>query len=121
MSATTPIDAVRPADPYPYHARLVAERPFAHDGRAVESGQQILVLLAAANRDPAVNPDPHELSPGRVNPMIFTFGASSHRCPGEAPASTLAAAIVTELRTAGLSSTDTPTYRPLANARIPHL
>ncbi|MER6521625.1 MULTISPECIES: hypothetical protein [unclassified Streptomyces] len=121
MSATTPIDAVRPADPYPYYARLVAERPFVHDGRAVESGQQILVLLAAANRDPAVNPDPLGLSPGRVNPMIFTFGASSHRCPGEALDSTLAAAIVTELRTAGLSSTDTPTYRPLANARIPHL
>ncbi|MEU9418182.1 cytochrome P450 [Streptomyces sp. NPDC048272] len=103
------------------NTRRFAATPFVHEGRAVRSGQQILVLLAAANRDPAVNPDPHALSPGRVNPMIFTFGASSHRCPGEPLASALAAAIVTELRTAGLSTTDTPTYRPLANARIPHL
>ncbi|MEV6573412.1 hypothetical protein [Streptomyces sp. NPDC051577] len=109
-----------PASAPPAQQRAAAT-PFVHDGRAVAGGQQILVLLAAANRDPAVNPDPHALSPGRVNPMVFTFGASSHRCPGEPLASALAAAIVTELRTAGLSTTDTPTYRLLANARIPNL
>ncbi|MFE3762375.1 hypothetical protein ACFXPI_11490 [Streptomyces sp. NPDC059104] len=103
------------------NTRRFAAGAFTHAGSTVEPGQQILVVLAAANRDPAVNPDPHALSPGRVNPVIFTFGAAAHRCPGESLAAALATAVVTELRTAGWSTTATPAYRPLANARIPLL
>ncbi|MGW7064657.1 cytochrome P450 [Streptomyces sp. NPDC054904] len=103
------------------NTRRFAARSFVHAGSEVEPGQQVLVLLAAANRDPAVNPDPDALSPGRVNPVVFTFGAAAHRCPGEELAVALAGAVVTELRTAGLSTTATPAYRPLANARIPLL
>ncbi|MFF4371336.1 cytochrome P450 [Streptomyces sp. NPDC001594] len=103
------------------NTRRFAAEPFTHAGSTVEPGQQLLVLLAAANRDPAVNPDPHALSPGRVNPVVFTFGAGAHRCPGGELATTLATAVVTELRTAGWSTTATPAYRPLANARIPLL
>ncbi|MEU8464669.1 hypothetical protein [Streptomyces sp. NPDC029003] len=103
------------------NTRRFAAGTFTHAGSTVEPGQQLLVVLAAANRDPAVNPDPHTLLPGRVNPVIFTFGAAAHRCPGEELAVALATAVVTELRTAGLTTTATPAYRPLANARIPHL
>ncbi|MET8756158.1 hypothetical protein ABZW32_39630 [Streptomyces sp. NPDC004667] len=103
------------------NTRRFAAGAFTHAGSTVEPGQQLLVVLAAANRDPAVNPDPHALSPGRVNPVIFTFGAAAHRCPGESLAAALATAVVTELRTAGWSTTATPAYRPLANARIPLL
>ncbi|MFB0628306.1 hypothetical protein [Streptomyces sp. AB3(2024)] len=103
------------------NTRRFAAGAFTHAGSTVEPGQQLLVVLAAANRDPAVNPDPHALSPGRVNPVIFTFGAAAHRCPGEPLAVALATAVVTELRTAGWSATATPAYRPLANARIPLL
>ncbi|MFD9571854.1 hypothetical protein ACFWBI_18595 [Streptomyces sp. NPDC059982] len=103
------------------NTRRFAAGTFTHAGSTVEPGQQLLVVLAAANRDPAVNPDPHTLLPGRVNPVIFTFGAAAHRCPGEELAVVLATAVVTELRTAGLTTTATPAYRPLANARIPHL
>ncbi|MFF4330403.1 cytochrome P450 [Streptomyces sp. NPDC001591] len=103
------------------NTRRFAAGAFTHAGATVEPGQQVLVLLAAANRDPAVNPDPHTLSPGRVNPAVFTFGAGAHRCPGGELATALATAVVTELRTAGWSSTATPAYRPLANARIPLL
>ncbi|MEU3405616.1 cytochrome P450 [Streptomyces sp. NPDC006670] len=103
------------------NTRRFAAEPFTHAGSTVEPGQQLLVLLAAANRDPAVNPDPHALSPGRVNPAVFTFGAGAHRCPGGELATALATAVVTELRTAGWSTTATPAYRPLANARIPLL
>ncbi|MEU3723425.1 cytochrome P450 [Streptomyces sp. NPDC031705] len=103
------------------NTRRFAAEPFTHAGSTVEPGQQVLVLLAAANRDPAVNPDPHALTPGRVNPAVFTFGAGAHRCPGGQLATALAAAVVTELRAAGLGTTATPAYRPLANARIPLL
>ncbi|RPF25441.1 cytochrome P450 [Streptomyces sp. Ag109_G2-6] len=103
------------------NTRRFAAEPFAHAGSTVEPGQQVLVLLAAANRDPAVNPDPHTLSPGRVNPVVFTFGAGAHRCPGGGLATALATAVVAELRAAGWSTTATPAYRPLANARIPLL
>lgn len=103
------------------NTRRFAAGSFTHAGSTVEPGQQVLVVLAAANRDPAVNPDPHTLLPGRVNPVIFTFGSAAHRCPGEELAVALATAVVGELRTAGLKVTATPAYRPLANARIPHL
>lgn len=104
------------------NTRRFAAEPFVHADSKVEPGAQVLVLLAAANRDPAVNPDPHALHPGRVNPTVFTFGASAHRCPGEALAVALATAVVTELLAAGFSPStfpSTPAYRPLANARIP--
>ncbi|MEU6895105.1 cytochrome P450 [Streptomyces sp. NPDC046557] len=128
---------VRPADPTGIEAlvrevvrydapiqntRRFAAEPFAHADSRVAPGQQVLVVLAAANRDPAVNPDPHALHPGRVNPAVFTFGASAHRCPGEALAVALATAVVTELLAAGFSPStvpQAPAYRPLANARIP--
>ncbi|MFH7596483.1 cytochrome P450 [Streptomyces racemochromogenes] len=103
------------------NTRRFAAEPFTHAGSTVEPGQQVLVVLAAANRDPAVNPDPHALSPGRVNPAVFTFGAGAHRCPGGELATALATAVVGELRRAGWSTTTTPAYRPLANARIPLL
>ncbi|MDK9495455.1 cytochrome P450 [Streptomyces katrae] len=103
------------------NTRRFAAEPFTYAGSTVEPGQQVLVLLAAANRDPAVNPDPHALSPGRVNPAVFTFGAAAHHCPGAELATALAGAVVTELRAAGLGTTATPAYRPLANARIPLL
>ncbi|MFD0377377.1 cytochrome P450 [Streptomyces sp. NPDC127112] len=103
------------------NTRRFAAEPFTHAGSTVEPGQQLLVLLAAANRDPAVNPDPHVLSTERVNPLVFTFGAGAHRCPGGELATVLATAVVTELRRAGWSTTATPAYRPLANARIPLL
>ncbi|MFD0353598.1 cytochrome P450 [Streptomyces sp. NPDC127110] len=103
------------------NTRRFAAEAFTYGGSTVEPGQQVLVLLAAANRDPAVNPDPHTLSPGRVNPAVFTFGAAAHRCPGAELATALAGAVVTELRAAGLGTTATPAYRPLANARIPLL
>ncbi|MEW1638802.1 cytochrome P450 [Streptomyces sp. NPDC093801] len=103
------------------NTRRFAAGAFTHAGSTVEPGQQVLVLLAAANRDPAVNPDPHTLSPGRVNPTVFTFGAGAHRCPGGELAAVLATAVVDGVRRAGWSTTATPAYRPLANARIPLL
>ncbi|MDX2934495.1 cytochrome P450 [Streptomyces ipomoeae] len=86
-------------------------------GHRVPAGSVILLLLAAANRDPLANPDPQVFRPGRVDPQVFTFGRGTHRCPGHA----LAVAM-----TVGVAATVTGTpshegYRPSPNARIPVL
>ncbi|MGK5628512.1 cytochrome P450 [Streptomyces sp. URMC 123] len=106
------------------NTRRFAAEPFAHAGVEVPPGGSVLVVLAAANRDPAVNPDPHAFRTDRARPALFTFGAAAHRCPGEDLAVAIAAAVVGELLAAGWEPSglpERPAYRPLANARIPLL
>ncbi|WP_043263014.1 cytochrome P450 [Streptomyces sp. CT34] len=106
------------------NTRRFAAGALRHGGAEIAPGEQVLVVLAAANRDPAANPDPHAFRPGRPDPAVFTFGAAAHRCPGESLAVTVAAAVLTELLAAGADLARLPAepaYRPLANARIPVL
>ncbi|MCX5011182.1 hypothetical protein OG765_09295 [Streptomyces sp. NBC_00555] len=109
------------------NTRRFAAEPFRHGAAEVAPGEQVLVLLAAANRDPAVNPDPHAFRPGREAPVLFTFGAAAHRCPGGSLAVAIAGAVVGTLLDSGFdparlsSGPAEVTYRPLANARIPVL
>lgn len=106
------------------NTRRFAARPFRYRGAEVLPGQQVLVVLAAANRDPAVNADPHAFRPGRTDPAVFTFGADAHHCPGRDLAVALATGIVGALLDAGAQPGTLPAdpgYRPLANARIPVL
>ncbi|MGK8207200.1 cytochrome P450 [Burkholderia cenocepacia] len=62
--------------------RFVAARTTI-EGTSVEAGDAILVVLAAANRDPAVHRDPQRLMPGRAAGPNFGFGTGPHACPGE--------------------------------------
>ncbi|WP_405775357.1 cytochrome P450 [Streptomyces sp. NBC_00859] len=109
------------------NTRRFAAEPFRHGTAEVAPGEQVLVLLAAANRDPAVNPDPHTFRTDRTAPVVFTFGAAAHRCPGQRLAVSVAGAVTETLLDCGvdpaglLSQTGSVTYRPLANARIPVL
>ena len=80
-----------------------------------------LVVLAAANRDPAVNPHPERFDVGRRDRRIFTFGAGVHACPGDALAALIAQAGVEALMIfrRDLASLIKPvSYRPSANVRI---
>jgi cytochrome P450 len=82
------------------------------------------VLLAAANRDPAANPDPARFDAERAAPRIFTFGHGGHACPGAVIATTIAAAGVEALLEAGVTLTpfaERITYRPSGNIRVPLL
>lgn len=93
-------------------------------GQEMQAGDTILVVLAAANRDPAANPDPHHFDLFRQDRRIFTFGLGLHACPGEALATTIAQAGVEQLLRAGLDLErfrETLTYRPSANARLPFM
>jgi cytochrome P450 len=82
----------------------------------------VLVVLAAANRDPSANPDPDRFDIFRKDRRIFAFGIGAHACPGEALATTIAKAGVEELLASGLALdrlAGTVAYRASANARIP--
>lgn len=51
---------------------------------AVAAGQQALVVLAAANRDPAVFDNPDQFRLSRTGPAPLTFGYGAHYCLGAA-------------------------------------
>jgi cytochrome P450 len=91
-------------------------------GHEMKEGDAVLVVLAAANRDPSANADPDRFDIFREGSRIFTFGAGAHACPGEALATTIAAAGVAALMRSAIDLerlAETATYRPSANARIP--
>jgi cytochrome P450 len=88
----------------------------------MREGDGILIVLAAANRDPAANPDPDRFDPSRKDRRIFTFGAGGHACPGERLATTIAQAGIEALLRAGLDPerfAATRSYRPATNVRVP--
>lgn len=91
-------------------------------GQRMAAGDRVLVVLAAANRDPSANPEPDRFDPFRENPRVFTFGLGAHACPGEGLAIATARAGVERLLAAGIALeplAGATTYRASANARIP--
>jgi cytochrome P450 len=91
-------------------------------GQSLRAGDAILVVLAAANRDPAANARPERFEPFRADRQVFTFGAGGHACPGDDFAVTIAAAGVAQLLASDLAparSGITVAYRASGNVRIP--
>jgi cytochrome P450 StaP len=54
----------------------------ARDGRSFERGQSVVAILGAANRDPAVFPDPDRIDFARPPARHVTFGFGAHFCLG---------------------------------------
>jgi cytochrome P450 len=91
-------------------------------GEKMKTGAVILVILAAANRDPSVNPNPERFDVFRKERRIFTFGVGRHACPGEALATAIAKSGVGRLIEYGVALdrlSEPMTYRASANTRIP--
>jgi cytochrome P450 len=91
-------------------------------GQALRAGDALLVVLAAANRDPSLNPHPNRFDPQRPDRQAYTFGFGAHACPGEALATAIAEAGVACLLAVGVEPerlVERVTYRPSANTRIP--
>lgn len=109
-------------DPPVQNTRRFLTRDAMIGGRTLKAGEAVLVVLAAANRDPLANPEPERFDPFRPAREAFTFGVGPHACPGEAVAIAIAAAGVRELLGGGVEPerlVDHMTYRPSANTRIP--
>ncbi|MFZ6708631.1 cytochrome P450 [Undibacterium sp. TC9W] len=90
-------------------------------GQALQAGDVIVVLLAAANRDAAVNPDPDTLQLSRPDRKVFTFGHGRHACPGQHIAEQITGNCLHHLL--NMPAFDFSalrwTYRPSLNGRIP--
>lgn len=94
--------------------RMVLE-PLEHAGAALRPGDNVVLLLAAANRDPARYADPHDFDITRFDitrfdtaPAPLSFGWGIHHCIG-APLARIEAQTVLELliqRYAGLDLVD---------------
>jgi len=91
-------------------------------GQAMKPGDQIILIVAAANRDPVLHANPHTFDPDRADRTSFTFGAGRHACAGQAVAISIAAAAIQALLAHGLEVANLAShvrYRPSVNSRIP--
>ena len=82
---------VRCESPVPRGVRR-ARKTFQIDGRQIEQDQTVILLIGAANRDPAQFPDPHRLDIKRTPNQHVGFGRGPHFCIG-APLARLEAQI----------------------------
>ncbi|MEZ5830467.1 MAG: cytochrome P450 [Dongiaceae bacterium] len=116
------IEEVVRHDPPVHNTRRFVAQDCLVAGQAMKAGDQILVVLAAANRDPARYARPHVFDPDRADQDSFTFGAGRHACPGQMIATAIAAAGIQALMAHGLdiAALDRPIhYRRSVNSRIP--
>lgn len=104
------------------NTRRFLAAPVVVAGIELEAGAAVLLVLAAANRDPLANPRPDEFLLERPARRVFTFGHGRHACPAQALACAMATGAVRALLQSPLRlSLDTVawTYRPSANVRMP--
>ncbi len=116
------IDEVLRHDPPVQNTRRYLAQDATIAGQAMTQGDQILVVLAAANRDPARYRRPERFDPDRGDRGSLTFGAGRHACPGQSIATRIAAIGIQALIARGVAfdALRTPAhYRPSINARIP--
>ncbi|MBN8938542.1 MAG: cytochrome P450 [Rhizobiales bacterium] len=52
-------------------------------GQRLRQGEMIMVLLAAANRDPVLNAEPDRFDIARTDRRYLEFGAGAHVCPAD--------------------------------------
>ncbi|MFZ6731280.1 cytochrome P450 [Undibacterium sp. Ji42W] len=90
-------------------------------GQSLQAGDAIVVLLAAANRDAAVNVDPDTFQLDRPDRKVFTFGHGRHTCPGQHIAEQITINCLHHLLNMPAFDFATLlwTYRPSLNGRIP--
>ena len=81
-------------------------------GHTFHRGDQVALLLAAANRDPGVWDDPARFVPNRLIKTNVTFGGGLHFCVG-APLARLELQVALPIlfdRVPGLRLTEAPTF-----------
>jgi cytochrome P450 len=116
------VDEVQRHDPPVQNTRRYLATDIELSGLTMRRGDAVLLVLAAANRDPAANEAPDRFDIDRAARRSFTFGMGRHACPGRLIATTIAA-VAAECLVPRLADPDRLVqgvrYRPLPNARIP--
>ena len=115
---------LRPSDPDAFAEEILRFDPPLHMftrfamedidifGHAFKKGEQVGLLLGAANRDPEVYPEPDRFDPARDMPAHTSFGAGLHFCVG-APLARLELSIALKVlfyRCPGLALAAEPEY-----------
>lgn len=101
--------------------RFVSERTCIA-GVELEQGAAVLLVLAAANRDPEANPHPNQFMLERPDRCVFSFSRGAHACPGQVLAQSIAAAALAVLCSqwpADGFERMAWSWRPSANGRLP--
>ncbi|WHS58043.1 cytochrome P450 [Pseudomonas sp. G2-4] len=111
---------VQRLDPSVQNTRRFVTAPCDILGTTLKPGEVILLVLASANRDPQLNPQPDVMLLERANRRSFSFGTGRHECPGQTLAlgiahATLGAILARELPLDQLAWR----YRPSLNGRVP--
>jgi cytochrome P450 len=133
---TTPTDGYRPIDTVTtIDDRLITEllrldgpvqtvgrtatRDHVIDGVTISATEPVLVVLAAANRDPAVFAQPDQLQPQRDGPPPLAFGYGAHYCLGAALARLETTIALQKVLARGLTLRGDPTWRDTPAIRGP--
>lgn len=116
------VNEVSRFDPSIHNTRRFVAEATQVAGVSLQPGDVVLLVLAAAGRDPLCNARPDEFLLDRAERDVPGFGRGAHQCPGQALACQVAAAAVKTLlvsdRLQSVSSFSWQ-YRPSMNARIP--
>ncbi|HEX9033916.1 MAG TPA: cytochrome P450, partial [Streptosporangiaceae bacterium] len=107
-------ELMRLATPIPFTARVTSQDTEL-DGVRLAPGSRVLLLTAAANRDPAVFSEPDGLDPARSPNPHLAFGGGPHLCLGAPLVRTAGGTLLRELaerypglRQAGVAQWDQP-------------
>ena len=92
LAPTAVEELLRFDSPVQFTSRLLKE-DMTVGGKTLRAGQPVLLLLGAANRDPAQFPEPDRLDVGRADNKHVAFGLGPHFCLG-APLARLEGRIV---------------------------
>ena len=92
LAPTAVEELLRYDSPVQFTSRILKE-DMTVGGKTLKAGQPALLLLGAANRDPAQFPDPDQLDVGRQDNKHVAFGLGPHFCLG-APLARLEGRIV---------------------------
>jgi cytochrome P450 len=104
------------------NTRRYASEDLALAGSTIRRGEGLLLVLASANRDESLNPEPEVFDMNRKHRLSLTFGAARHGCPGEQIAIEIVAAGAYSIWAAGRFDSyfgAVQNYLPLPNARVP--
>ena len=113
------VQEVSRLDPAVQNTRRFVAEPTRVAGVQLAAGDTILLLLAAANRDPALHVRPDALELDRAGYRNYGFGHGPHACPGQALACSIASAAMQALLPLLDNARLAWHYRPSLNARIP--